>query len=54
MIIGVGIDVVDVDRFAATIARRPGLVGRLFTPAESDAARAERAANGVHNVPSHM
>ena len=34
MIVGVGIDVVDVERFAAILARRPGLAVRLFTPAE--------------------
>jgi holo-[acyl-carrier protein] synthase len=36
MIIGVGIDVVDISRFAEVIARRPGLVDRLFTPAEAE------------------
>jgi holo-[acyl-carrier protein] synthase len=34
MIVGVGIDVVPVDRFAATIARTPALVDRLFTAGE--------------------
>jgi holo-[acyl-carrier protein] synthase len=34
VIVGVGIDVVPVDRFAATIARTPTMVDRLFTPAE--------------------
>jgi len=34
VIVGVGIDVVDVARFAATLERVPGLVSRLFTPAE--------------------
>jgi holo-[acyl-carrier protein] synthase len=34
VIVGVGIDVVDVERFAAILARRPGLAVRLFTPAE--------------------
>ena len=34
MIIGVGIDVVDVERFTATINRVPGLRDRLFTPDE--------------------
>ena len=34
MIIGVGIDVVDVDRFGATLERTPKLRDRLFTPAE--------------------
>ncbi len=34
MIIGIGIDVVDVPRFEATLARTPGMVDRLFTPEE--------------------
>lgn len=34
MIIGVGIDVVDVDRFAQSLARTPRLAHRLFTEAE--------------------
>ena len=44
MIIGVGIDVCDVDRFAEVIARRPGLVDRLFTPAEAEKPTASKAA----------
>jgi len=35
VIVGVGIDVCDVERFGQTIERRPGLVARLFTPAEA-------------------
>lgn len=35
MIVGVGIDVCDVARFGETLQRRPGLVRRLFTPAEA-------------------
>ncbi|AEW95995.1 MULTISPECIES: holo-ACP synthase [Streptomycetaceae] len=34
MIIGVGIDVADVARFAASLERTPALAERLFTPAE--------------------
>ncbi|MDQ1602390.1 MAG: holo-[acyl-carrier protein] synthase [Actinomycetota bacterium] len=34
MIIGVGIDVVDVSRFEATLRRTPGLTPRLFTDTE--------------------
>ncbi len=34
MIVSVGIDVVDIARFARIIERRPGLVSRLFTPSE--------------------
>lgn len=34
MIVGVGIDVVDVARFAVILERRPGLAERLFTPGE--------------------
>ena len=44
MIIGVGIDVCDLERFAKTIARRPGLVNRLFTPAEAARPIASQAA----------
>jgi holo-[acyl-carrier protein] synthase len=33
-VVGVGIDVVPVGRFAATLRRTPSLAGRLFTPAE--------------------
>ncbi|MDT0166402.1 holo-ACP synthase [Actinotalea sp. AC32] len=36
MIVGVGIDVVDIARFLATLERTPGLVERLFTPEERD------------------
>jgi holo-[acyl-carrier protein] synthase len=36
VIIGVGIDVVDVARFMATIDRAPGLRTKLFTPEERD------------------
>jgi holo-[acyl-carrier protein] synthase len=35
MIVGVGIDVVDIGRFAASLARTPRLGSRLFTPAEA-------------------
>ncbi|MFF4168504.1 holo-ACP synthase [Streptomyces sp. NPDC001744] len=34
MIIGVGIDVAEIDRFAASIERTPGLLGRLFVEEE--------------------
>ena len=36
MILGVGIDVVDVARFGETITRTPRLRERLFTPQERD------------------
>lgn len=36
MIVGVGIDVVDVDRFSRVLARTPALAGRLFTDGERD------------------
>jgi holo-[acyl-carrier protein] synthase len=32
--IGIGVDLVDVDRMRAVLARTPRLAGRLFTPAE--------------------
>ncbi len=44
MIIGVGIDVCDVDRFAKSIDRRPGLVQRIFTAAEAERPIASKAA----------
>jgi len=34
VIVGVGIDVVDIARFGAILARRPRLAERLFAPAE--------------------
>ena len=36
MIIGVGIDVVDVERFGQTLQRTPGLRDRLFTDEERE------------------
>ncbi|GMA32259.1 holo-ACP synthase [Litorihabitans aurantiacus] len=44
MIVGVGIDVVDVARFLATLERTPRLAERLFTPVERDLAPASLAA----------
>ncbi len=44
MIAGIGIDVVDVARFVATLERVPGLRTRLFTPAERDLPDASLAA----------
>lgn len=34
MIVGVGIDVVDIERFERAIERSPGLLERVFTPSE--------------------
>lgn len=34
MIVGIGIDVVDIERFARTIARTPALIDRLFAQSE--------------------
>jgi holo-[acyl-carrier protein] synthase len=34
MIVGVGVDVVPVERFSAAMARTPAMAARLFTPAE--------------------
>jgi holo-[acyl-carrier protein] synthase len=34
-VIGVGIDVVDIERFGESLERTPGLSARLFTPAEA-------------------
>jgi len=44
VIVGVGIDVVDVERFGQTLARTPALRDRLFTPAERERALASLAA----------
>jgi holo-[acyl-carrier protein] synthase len=44
VIVGVGIDVCDVGRFAAAVRRRPGMVQRLFTPAEAERPVASQAA----------
>lgn len=42
--IGVGIDTVEVERFRDVIARRPGMVAKLFTPAEQDYCSAQHDA----------
>jgi holo-[acyl-carrier protein] synthase len=44
MIVGVGIDVCDVSRFAQSVARTPAMVDRLFTPAEASRPVASQAA----------
>jgi holo-[acyl-carrier protein] synthase len=44
MIVGLGIDVVALDRFQETIARNPGLIERIFTPAERTMGPASLAA----------
>src|SRR6058998_999218 len=44
MILGVGIDVVDVERFAASMARTPAMREKLFTPAEREKGVASLAA----------
>ncbi len=44
MIVGVGIDVCDIARFATALTRTPGLGRRLFTPAELTRGTASLAA----------
>lgn len=44
MIIGIGIDVCDVRRFAEAIERQPRMVPRLFTPLEAERSVASLAA----------
>lgn len=44
MIKGIGVDVVDVNRFLATLARVPGLREKLFTPVERELPPASLAA----------
>lgn len=41
-IIGVGIDVAEIDRFAASLRRTPGLADRLFLPSELSLPSGER------------
>lgn len=43
-VIGVGIDVADVERFETSLRRTPGLRDRLFTPAEASRPPASLAA----------
>jgi holo-[acyl-carrier protein] synthase len=43
-VVGVGIDVVDISRFDASLRRTPGLVARLFTEAEATRPLASLAA----------
>ncbi len=43
-VIGVGIDVVDLERFAESLRRTPGLAERLFTPGEARLGDASLAA----------
>jgi holo-[acyl-carrier protein] synthase len=43
-VIGVGIDVVDIERFGESLERTPGLRARLFTPAEATRPLASLAA----------
>jgi NAD(P)H-hydrate epimerase len=44
-VVGIGTDLVDLDRFRATVERRPGLLDRLFTPGERE--YAERRSDPV-------
>jgi holo-[acyl-carrier protein] synthase len=44
MIVGLGIDVVALDRFRETVEKTPGLVERVFTPAERKLGHASLAA----------
>ncbi len=44
MIIGIGVDVVDIARFEATLDRTPRLLEKLFTPDERDMPIASLAA----------
>lgn len=34
-VVGVGVDIMEIDRFAASLAKRPRLADRCFTPAEA-------------------
>jgi holo-[acyl-carrier protein] synthase len=41
-VVGVGIDAVQLDRFRAVLARRPGIVERVFTASEAEYATRRR------------
>jgi holo-[acyl-carrier protein] synthase len=41
VVVGVGVDLVDLERFATVLARTPSIVGRMFTPAEQRYAEAK-------------
>jgi holo-[acyl-carrier protein] synthase len=43
-VVGIGVDVVDVERFARAVERTPRLLGRLLTEAEQAVRRPERLA----------
>lgn len=42
MLVGIGMDIVEIDRFRAALSRTPGLRERLFRPAERAYADAKR------------
>jgi holo-[acyl-carrier protein] synthase len=44
VIVGLGVDIVDVSRFAAALQRTPSLADRLFTAGERSVDRVERLA----------
>lgn len=44
VIVGIGVDVVDISRFEGALRRTPGLASRLFTTGEQGAAHASLAA----------
>jgi holo-[acyl-carrier protein] synthase len=44
VIVGIGVDIVDLSRFATTLQRTPHLAERLFTPAERDGSQQSMAA----------
>ena len=47
-VIGVGVDIVDITRFAGVVERTPTFVGRIFTPEESvDASGRRRSAQSL-------
>jgi holo-[acyl-carrier protein] synthase len=50
MIVGLGIDVVALDRFRETLEKTPGLVERVFTPAERKLGHASLAARRAPQV----
>lgn len=44
MIVGIGVDIVDLERFSAMLLRTPHVADRVFTPAEREGSRQSLAA----------
>ena len=47
MVISIGVDVVDIERVATMLAKRPGMAGKLFTERESMTPKGVRTADSL-------